>query len=82
MKDAKTFGEGWTRRSVVSEPRLSEVAAFYGELGLEVRLVPVGSDEERGEDGAGCAVCFEGEGGQGAHMVVYTRPKTLAGDAG
>ena len=30
---------GWERRSILDEPRLSEVVEAYRELGLEVRVV-------------------------------------------
>jgi hypothetical protein len=45
---------GWTRRTTTDEPRLSELVAFYEELGFEVMLRPV-SQEELGEE---CAACY------------------------
>ena len=59
--------QGWHRRSILNEPRLSEVVATYRELGLEVKLVdldPAACD--------GCTTCFEG-GEPGRFKVVYTR---------
>ncbi len=32
--------QGWSKRTTYDEPRLSEVAALYEELGFEVRLEP------------------------------------------
>ena len=70
---------GWERRSILDEPRLSEVVEGYLQLGLEVKvteLSPALALE--------CTVCLEGQ--EGRYKVVYTRPgkqKTegMAGDA-
>ncbi|MDP3047144.1 MAG: hypothetical protein Q8O07_06670, partial [Chloroflexota bacterium] len=43
---------GWTRRFTASEPRLSEMAALYRSLGLEVRL-----GEATPEPGQECLAC-------------------------
>lgn len=59
----------WTRMCVVSEPRLSEVVEAYRDLGLEVRVVPVGEVEMEGE----CVECLRGSG-PAKCWVVYTRP--------
>ena len=64
--------EGWTRRSTLDEPRLSEVVELYRELGFEVLLRPPSRDE-LGEE---CSECYFAEGAR--FMTVYTRP----GDVG
>ena len=64
--DAKLAVEGWERRSVLSEPRLSEVVQEYQELGFEVRLEPVTS----GDPESGCDACFTPEDGA---RIIYTR---------
>jgi hypothetical protein len=48
--------EGWEFMFTASEPRLSEHVAEYGELGFEVRLVPVAAGDV---PEAGCAGCLE-----------------------
>lgn len=65
--------EGWERRSVLSEPRLSEAVELYESLGLEVFLVPV-LDEcaEEGQSGA-CTSCFVGDDDPSRFRVIYTR---------
>ena len=37
-KDEELRAEGWTRRTILSEPRLSEVKILYEKLGFEVLL--------------------------------------------
>lgn len=64
--------EGWTRRSVASEPRLGEVADLYRSLGFEVLLVPVAEVDDEGA----CAVCFGPDADR--HRVIYTRPASQA----
>jgi len=71
--------EGWTRQFTASEPRLSEAAALYRDLGFEVRLegLPIkqGCDpctgDER-EDPEECRACFEGFEEQ--YRIIFTRP--------
>lgn len=58
---------GWETRFIGSEPRLSEVAEMYREIGFEVRVEPF----DKGSCSGCCTDCFTGEG-VGAY-VVYTR---------
>lgn len=59
--------DGWEPRFIGSEPRLSEVAGMYREIGFEVMIVPFDPVECEGC----CKECFS-EGESGA-MVVYTK---------
>jgi len=59
--------EGWTKRSILDEPRLCEVAETYRALGLEVKLVPIDPETVNG-----CTTCLECDGGR--YRIVYTRP--------
>ena len=66
--EEKLQARGWTRRSILSEPRLSEMKALYEELNFEVLLVDLDKvrlDEE-------CTVCFTEEPER--FKVIYTRP--------
>jgi uncharacterized protein (UPF0305 family) len=38
----------WERQATYDEPRLSEIADMYAEIGLEVHLEPFHPDEEPG----------------------------------
>ena len=60
--------EGWTRRTVAAEPRLSEMVELYEDLGFEIRLETFDAEEED----TGCGVCFSED--RERFKVVYTRP--------
>jgi NAD-dependent dihydropyrimidine dehydrogenase PreA subunit len=51
---AALTGEGWEKRATYDEPRLSELADMYKELGYEVYLQPFNPDEA-----TGCAQCLK-----------------------
>ena len=69
--------EGWMRRSLLTEPRLSEVAEAYRDAGFEVLLVDP-SPADVAEACAECAVLKHAK-------IVFTRPVStkarLQGDA-
>ena len=73
-KDEELLKEGWQRRFIASEPRLSEMKTMYEETGFEVHLEPLAAGEETDDaDGAyrGCRQCFSGR--EDAYQVIYTR---------
>ena len=43
--------QGWQRQSTTDEPRLSEMAALYRDIGMEVHLEPFHPEEARGCSG-------------------------------
>jgi hypothetical protein len=71
--------QGWVRQFVASEPRLSEAAALYTELGFEVHLEPLPKGQECAtcsgteghEESGDCRVCFEGFEDQ--YKIIFTR---------
>lgn len=58
--------DGWKRRSVLDEPRLTEVVEAYRFLGLEVKVVDIDLKRE-----ADCVSCLEGS--PDLYRIVYTR---------
>lgn len=70
-REEELASQGWTRRTVTDEPRLSEVVEEYQSLGFEVRLEPI--DPGNGHD-QGCDACWQGKGLADQFRVVYTRP--------
>lgn len=70
-REEELAAQGWTRRGVMNEPRLSEVVEVYQSLGFAVRLEPIdpGNCHE-----PGCDACWQGEGVADQFRVVYTRP--------
>jgi len=67
--------QGWTRRFVADEPRLSEAVALYASLGFEVHLEPA----FRNLPDDACRACYLPECADRC-KVIYTRP--LAGQTG
>lgn len=81
--DAKELAAaGWTRQNVTCEPRLSEAAETYRELGLEVLLVPLVRERRAGGEGASCTACFRADSDADRFKVIYTRPGTKAAAGG
>ena len=71
--------EGWQKRFVAEEPRLSEMIELYKVTGFEVHLEPLSAVEEPDEDSGECQecrICFEGS--EEKYQVIFTRPH--AGD--
>lgn len=66
--------EGWTRRTTIDEPRLSELVELYRELGFEVQLRPLAP----GELGQECAECMLSDPER--YRTIYTRPAPVADD--
>ena len=60
---------GWERQATYEEPRLSEMAEVYEEIGLEVHLETFHPDEE-----PGCTGCMAMMPEQ--YKTIYTRKKS------
>ncbi len=78
---------GWTRQFIANEPRLSEAAEMYKDLGFEVLLEPLPKEPEcRSCEGTEerepqqCRVCFQGVEDQ--YRIIYTRPLKDLGKEG
>ena len=71
---------GWRRRSVASEPRLSEAVSMYRNLGYEVLLVPVLREGAAEGSGGSCTACFDADASPERYRVIYTRPREGATD--
>jgi len=59
--------EGWEKRFTIDEPRLSEMAEQYKELGFEVLLEPFDTSSE---DCTTCITAFHDR-----YKTIYTRHK-------
>jgi hypothetical protein len=66
LLDEKLGVQGWERRTVIGEPRLSEIVEEYQFLGFEVHLEPVVA----GDPETGCDECFDQHD---TTRIVYTR---------
>lgn len=81
-RESHLEAEGWTRQFVANEPRLTEAAEMYRELGFEVLLEPLpevaqcgGCEGASGTEETECRVCFQGVEDQ--YRIIYTRPKKV-----
>jgi hypothetical protein len=69
---------GWERRFIACEPRLSEMAEMYEEIGLKVRLEPLPTKEEMETEGtkactdSGCSICFDVD--KERYRIIFTKP--------
>ena len=60
--------EGWQRQTTTDEPRLSEMAETYREIGFEVHFEPF-----QPEEASGCAECMKAQPDR--YKTIYTRKK-------
>ncbi len=74
----RTEADGWTRRFVACEPRLSEITELYKESGFEVLLVPLRA--KTADDGCiktreekECMECYRGA--EEKYRIIYTKPE-------
>ncbi len=68
---AELLAQGWERRFIYDEPRLSEAVEIYRELGFEVALLPVAPDD------VDCSECMKEEPER--YRVIYTRKRGTSG---
>ena len=57
--------QGWEKRFTIEEPRLSEMAELYRELGFEVLIEPVDPSSEE------CTICITAN--LDRYRTLYTR---------
>ncbi len=67
-RQEKLTCQGWKRQATYDEPRLSEMADMYEQIGLEIHLEPFHAEEE-----PGCTGCMEIM--PELYKTIYTRKK-------
>ena len=65
-REQELINDGWQKRNVVDEPRLSELVELYVSLGFEVLVEPVDLESEE------CTECMKAAPEK--YKVIYTRP--------
>lgn len=72
-KEKKLLEEGWEKRIIACEPKLSEIAELYREIGFDVLIIPLSEvmDESCSDDD--CTCCYESD--KEKYSVIYTRSK-------
>ena len=75
-REEELISEGWEKRFVACEPRLSEAAELYESIGFEVLLEPLPGTEDLQREScehSGCTVCFETD--RDRYRIIFTRRK-------
>ena len=70
-REQELASQGWAKQSVLDEPRLSEMAQEYRDLGFEVLLEPL--DPHGCQNSDGCTVCFQDPSVAAQFKVIFTR---------
>ncbi len=76
-REEELIRAGWEKRFVACEPRLSEMAEMYEEIGFEVHLEPLPAKEELEAaeasscDEKACSACFEVDPNR--YRIIFTR---------
>jgi hypothetical protein len=76
-KKEELIVDGWERRFIACEPRLSEMIEMYKEIGFEVHLEPLPSKEEMDRSGceeSGCTACYDADPER--YRIIFTRQKS------
>jgi hypothetical protein len=69
-REAELKKIGWEKRFTTDEPRLSEMAEQYKELGFEVLLEPVDTPSEE------CTTCLKDPASSHLYKTIYTRRRS------
>ena len=70
--EEKLIREGWQKQATYDDPRLTEMAAMYAEIGLEVHLEPFNPANEKN-----CSGCMQTM--PELYKTIYTRKKPEKG---
>jgi hypothetical protein len=70
-REEELTAQGWRKQATTDEPRLSEMAAMYAEIGFEVLLEPFHPGQEKG-----CSGCLAASPER--FKTLYTRRKKEA----
>lgn len=69
MAEDELIKDGWEKRAIYDDPRLTEIVAQYEEIGFEVHLEPI-----RTENKGGCTDCMLQNPDR--FKIIYTRKKS------
>jgi hypothetical protein len=70
--------DGWEKRFVACEPRLSEMVEIYEEIGFKVLLEPLPQKEELDAEGcesSDCTACFDVD--RERYRIIFTRQSDI-----
>lgn len=69
-QEGELLAKGWTKQTTISEPRLSEIAENYRNMGFEVHVIEHPVDTS----GDTCNSCFSTDGTGEMSGDIFTRP--------
>ncbi len=75
-REEQLLAEGWERRFIASEPKLAEAVQLYEEIGFDVLLELLPTEEElkgAGCEESGCTACFDVD--RERYRIIYTRAR-------
>ena len=73
-REEELMSQGWEKRFVVDEPRLSEMKELYESIGFEVLLEPLPSKEQLSTCAeSGCTACLDMDPER--YRTIYTRAR-------
>jgi hypothetical protein len=76
-REEELAGQGWEKRFIADEPRLSEMKELYESIGFDVILEPLPSREEMATcEENGCTACLDVDPAR--YRTIYTRPRERA----
>jgi hypothetical protein len=71
-REEELLEQGWEKRFLADEPRLSEMKEMYESIGYEVLLEPLPAKEELSACAeTGCTACLDLDPGR--YRTIYTR---------
>jgi len=74
-REKELIDQGWEKRFIASEPRLSEAIELYESMGFDVFLEPLSCEEELKRDScenAGCTACY-GVADKERYRIIFTK---------
>ncbi|HUJ68954.1 MAG TPA: hypothetical protein VLW86_05500 [Syntrophorhabdales bacterium] len=73
-REEELTGQGWEKRFLADEPRLSEMKELYESIGFEVLLEPLPPKEELASCAeSGCTACLDMDPAR--YRTIYTRAR-------
>ncbi|HAR95289.1 MAG TPA: hypothetical protein DCR97_04920 [Deltaproteobacteria bacterium] len=75
-REAILKDQGWEKRFIACEPRLSEAVELYRSIGFDVLLEPLPGEKglHKGDCSAtGCTACFEAD--RERYRIIFTRAR-------
>jgi len=74
-REEELISQGWEKRFIQDEPRLSEMVELYKSIGLEVLLEPLpGKGELSACSEGGCTACLDLDPLR--YKIIFTRAKS------